>query len=184
MSKHDDGNSSASFWQLIIVIPGAILAFTVFISLLAHFFKPAVPVKAEIEESIKPVAEVEVAAADNGVHVNKSGEEVAKSVCIMCHEAGLMQAPIIGNKDQWAPRIAQGYETLVKHAIEGIRSMPARGGNAELTDVEVANAVVYMTNASGAKFEEVKPAEAEAAPADEAKPAAEPAPAVEAAPAS
>ena len=94
----------------------------------------------------------------------------------MCHAAGLMQAPTIGNKEQWAPRIAQGYETLVKHAIEGIRNMPARGGNPDLTDGEIANAVAHMANASGASF--TPPAPAEAAPAaDAAAPAAEPAPA-------
>jgi cytochrome c5 len=30
--------------------------------------------------------------------------------------------------------------------------MPARGGNAELTDGEVANAVAYMANQAGAGF--------------------------------
>jgi len=191
MSKHDEGYSGSSFWQLIIAIPGTILAFTLIISLLAYFFgKPAhTPATAAAEtaevakvtESIKPVAEVEVAAASAGPHVNKSGEEVTKAVCAMCHTAGLMAAPMIGNKEQWAPRIAQGYETLVKHAIEGIRNMPARGGNPDLTDGEIANAVAHMANASGAKFEAPKadaPA-ADAAPAGENAPASatEPAPA-------
>ncbi len=186
MSKKDDSYSGSSFWQLIIAIPGTILAFTLIISLLAHFFgkteAPAAPaptaaeVTAKVEEVAKPVAVVEVAAASTGPHVDKSGEEVTKNVCAMCHAAGLMQAPTIGNKEQWAPRIAQGYETLVQHAIAGIRNMPARGGNPDLTDVEVANAVAHMANASGASF--TPPAPAEAAPAaDTAAPAAEPAPA-------
>ena len=199
MSKHDEGYSSSSFWQLIIAIPGTILAFTLIISLIAHFFgkapetpATAVAEKAEVakvDEAIKPVAQVEVAAASTGPHVDKSGEEVTKAVCAMCHAAGLMQAPTIGNKEQWAPRIAQGYETLVKHAIAGIRNMPARGGNPDLTDGEIANAVAHMANASGAKFEAPKPAAPEAAPAGaapatEATPAAAPAPVAEPAPAS
>jgi cytochrome c5 len=186
MSKKDDSYSSSSFWQLIIAIPGTILAFTLLISLLAHFFgkteAPATPaptaaeVSAKVEEVAKPVATVEVAAASTGPHVDKSGEEVTKAVCAMCHAAGLMQAPTIGNKEQWAPRIAQGYETLVQHAIAGIRNMPARGGNPDLTDGEIANAVAHMANASGASFEPPKAAApAEAAPAT--VPAAEPAPA-------
>jgi len=60
-----------------------------------------------------------------------------------------MDAPKIGDNDQWAPRIAQGKEILVKNAINGIRMMPAKGGNAKLTDEEIIAAVVAMVNASG-----------------------------------
>jgi cytochrome c5 len=77
---------------------------------------------------------------------------VVKGVCSACHAVGALGAPKIGDKSAWAPRISQGYDTLVKHAIQGIRSMPARGGNAALTDGEVANAVAYMANQSGASF--------------------------------
>ena len=72
--------------------------------------------------------------------------------CAMCHEGGLMGAPKIGNADQWAPRIAQGKDTIILHAINGIRQMPARGGNSKLSDDEVAAAVIDMANASGANF--------------------------------
>jgi cytochrome c5 len=77
-----------------------------------------------------------------------------------------MGSPKIGDKSAWEPRIAQGYETLIKHAIEGIRMMPARGGNPDLTDGEVASAVAYMANQAGAKFTTspvAKPATASAA---------------------
>jgi cytochrome c5 len=108
--------------------------------------------QAKIEERIAPVAQVEVGAVEAGPHVDKSGEEVVKGVCSACHAVGALGSPKIGDKASWAPRISQGYETLVKHAIQGIRSMPARGGNPALTDTEVANAVVYMANQSGASF--------------------------------
>ena len=55
----------------------------------------------------------------------------------------------IGDKEQWAPRIAQGKEMLVNNAIMGIRTMPAKGGNPSLSDAEVAAAVVWMANSSG-----------------------------------
>jgi cytochrome c5 len=157
MSNNDSGYKSSTFLQLIVVIPGAILAFTLVIALIAKVSmdKPAEPVvAAEVSDNanIKPVAVVEVAAADSGPHVEKSGEEVYKAVCTMCHAAGLMNAPKFGDKGMWAPRVAQGYDTLVKNAVNGIRSMPARGGNAALTDAEVAGAVKYMANASGASF--------------------------------
>lgn len=171
MSNNDNEYKGSTIKQLILVIPGAILAFTLLISLIAKTSSvvgtPAAEVPqavvAQIEENIKPVASVEVAAADAGPHVDKSGEEVVKGVCSACHAAGLMGSPKIGDKGQWGPRIAQGYDTLISHAINGIRSMPARGGNAALTDGEIANAVAYMANQGGANF--TPPASKTAAPA-------------------
>ena len=160
MSNNDKGYKGSTFWQLMMVIPGSILGFTLLISLLAKSLSPTAEaptlapaaVAAKVEENVKPVAQVVVAAADNGAHVNKSGEEVVKAVCSACHAAGLMGSPKIGDKSMWEPRIKQGYETLVSHAIAGIRMMPARGGNPDLTDGEIANAVAYMANQAGANF--------------------------------
>ncbi len=159
MSDKDNEYKGSSFWQLIIVIPGTILAFTLLIALIAKAFgvlgtdvkEPAAAI-AQVDENIKPVASVEVAAAGDAGAKAKSGEEIYNSVCMMCHQAGLMEAPIFGDKEQWKPRIAQGYETLVSHAVNGIRNMPAKGGNASLSDDEVASAVVHMANAAGATF--------------------------------
>lgn len=135
---------------------------------------------AVIEERIKPVAAVDVAAASNGPHVDKSGEEVVGAVCSACHGVGALGSPKIGDKAAWGPRIKQGYETLIQHALSGIRQMPARGGNPDLTDGEIANAVAYMANKGGANFTPPAPAAASTAkPADAPKAAAsaEPAPA-------
>ena len=160
MSKQDDGHSSPSTLQPMVIIFGLILVCAVVLGLLIA--KPAgeaaAPVVATVAENIKPVAAVEVAAASD-VHVEKTGAEVVKGGCAMCHAAGLMNAPKIGDKAQWEPRIALGYETLVKHAVEGIRTMPAKGGNPDLTEGEIAAAVAELANQSGANFEAPKPAE-------------------------
>ncbi|MGE5318712.1 MAG: c-type cytochrome, partial [Hyphomicrobiaceae bacterium] len=74
-----------------------------------------------------------------------------------------------GNKGDWGPRISQGYETLIKHALGGIRQMPPRGGDSDLSDTEVARAVAYMADAAGAKFK--APEAPAAAPAAAAAPA-------------
>ena len=147
-------------------------------------------------ERIKPFAQL--AALDaNAPKVEKSGQEVYDAVCTSCHAAGALGAPKFDNKGDWGPRIAQGYDTLIKHAIEGIRQMPPRGGDGDLSDVEVARAVAHMANSGGAKFtapeavapaataETVAPAAAEASPvaAETAAPtAAAAAPAAPAAP--
>jgi cytochrome c5 len=180
MSNVNSDEKGYSFGQIVLASIVGIIGIVLFVLLVAKIFgvtdtiDVAEPVAAvsQVEENIKPVAAVEVAAAGATSGAEKSGEEVVKAVCSMCHAAGLMNAPKIGDKAQWQPRIAQGYETLVKHAIEGIRTMPARGGNPSLTDGEVASAVANMANASGANFTapapkaaEEKPAEAAAAPA-------------------
>jgi len=176
-----DNEAGYSFGQIILATVAGIVGFVIFLFVVAKIFgvtdkvEVAAPVAAEakMEEAIKPVAVVEVAAVGAASGAEKSGEEVVKAVCSMCHAAGLMNAPKIGDKGQWAPRIAQGYDTLVKHALEGIRTMPARGGNPSLTDGEIANAVAHMANASGANFTAPAPKAVEPAAAPEAKPAEE-----------
>ncbi|MNN97346.1 Cytochrome c-555 precursor [compost metagenome] len=77
----------------------------------------------------------------------------------------------MGDTAAWSARIAQGYSTLAKHAIEGIRAMPAKGGNPDLDDIEVERVVVLMANSAGAKFAEPAvpaPAAPAAAPAADA----------------
>src|SRR5512139_3158901 len=126
---------------------------------------------------IKPVAQL--AALDaNAPKVEKSGQEVYDAVCTACHAAGALNAPKFGNKGDWGPRIAQGYDLLVKHATDGIRMMPPRGGASDLSDTELARAVAYMANSAGASF---KAPEAVAAPAAAAPAAAAPAAAAPAA---
>ena len=108
-----------------------------------------------VEENVQPVAEVKVAenntVTDNNSEENSliSGEKISQVNCILCHGAGVMGAPKIGDAAQWEARIAQGKDKLIDHAIKGINMMPAKGGNAALSDEEVAAAVIWMANQSG-----------------------------------
>jgi len=83
---------------------------------------------------------------------NALGKSVFGKTCALCHAAGVAGAPKPGDKEDWAPRIAQGKDTLYKHALEGFTGskgqMPARGANAALPDAEVKAAVDYMVDAS------------------------------------
>lgn len=163
MGDHQEVHTPAGGFSVLVAILGALIAPTLVIVLIVKLLMgiqaghledtdPKVA-EAQVLERIKPVGMVEVAAVANGPHVDKGGEEVVTAVCAACHSSGALGSPKIGDKTAWAPRIAQGYETLIKHAIEGIRSMPAKGGNPDLTEGEIANAVAYMANQSGAKFE-------------------------------
>jgi len=106
---------------------------------------------AAVQDRIKPYGEVK-AIDPSAPRVEKTGEAVYTEVCSACHASGALNAPKFGDKAAWGKRNAQGFDTLVKNAINGIRAMPARGGNPELSDIEMSRAVAHMANASGANF--------------------------------
>ena len=87
----------------------------------------------------------------------RSGKEVVQSVCFQCHESAASPAPKVGNRDAWVPRLSKGLDNLVMSAIRGHGGMPPRGGHAELTDVEIRSAIIYMFDPSGASAAAPKP---------------------------
>jgi cytochrome c5 len=78
------------------------------------------------------------------------GERAYKSTCSLCHASGTAGAPMLGDKADWAPRIAQGKDTLYKHTIEGYTGakgmMPPRGTAMSLSDEELKLVVDYMVS--------------------------------------
>ena len=106
------------------------------------------------EEAAKPEEKAEAPAAEAkpAESAKVDGKAVFEANCKACHSGLIPGAPAIGKKEDWAPRIKQGKDTLHKHALEGFNSMPAKGGNSSLSDDEVKAAVDYMANESGAKF--------------------------------
>lgn len=129
-----------------------------------------------IAQRIQPVAGFSLVDA-NAPKVFKTGQQVFESTCTACHTAGVAGAPKIGDSAAWAPFVKTGYEEMVKNAIHGVGAMPPKGGNPSLSDFEVARAVVYIANKSGASFDEPKEPAAEGKADEAAKPAAAPAPA-------
>jgi cytochrome c5 len=103
---------------------------------------------------IAPVARVEMAAPSAGAAAgNRSGEQIYKAACIACHEAGVANAPKLGDKAAWAPRLALGLDGLLKSAMAGKNAMPPRGAS-DANDTELARAIVYMANKSGGSLKE------------------------------
>lgn len=76
------------------------------------------------------------------------GETIYKQACFACHQMGVVGAPKLGDKQAWAPRLAQGLDTLRQHALQGIRGMPPKGGRTDLADEAVIDAVAYMVQQS------------------------------------
>jgi cytochrome c5 len=106
-----------------------------------------------ISDRLMPVGTVALQQA-GGARALQGGEAVYKAACAACHAAGAAGAPKTGDAGAWTARFKQGFDTLVKHAVEGFKGMPAKGGNPDLDPIEVARAVAFMGNQSGGKFTE------------------------------
>jgi len=115
-----------------------------------------------VAERIKPVGEIALAAAQTGqapaqqavaaATPARDGQQVYQAGCVACHDAGIAGAPKLGDKGQWAKRIAKGPDALYASAVNGVQGsagvMPAKGGNPALSDAEVRAAVDYMVGRS------------------------------------
>ena len=117
-----------------------------------------------VAERIKPVGQVSVPAAGTPQEPAKvaaaaappppagDGQQVFQTTCIACHGAGIAGAPKLGDKGQWAARIAKGVDILYASSVNGIQGsggvMPPKGGNLALSDAEVRAAVDYMIGQS------------------------------------
>ncbi|HHC6442490.1 TPA: cytochrome c5 family protein [Vibrio parahaemolyticus] len=100
-----------------------------------------------IAERIKPVGDVYLAGSESVKEEPtgpRDGAKVYGTFCIACHASGVNGAPKSGNADDWAPRIAQGKDVLVKHALEGFNAMPAKGTCMDCSDDEVIAAIDHM----------------------------------------
>ncbi|MCZ2096140.1 MAG: c-type cytochrome [Anaerolineae bacterium] len=91
-----------------------------------------------------PAAAAAAPAPVAGASSPEEGKKVYDATCMVCHGTGVAGAPKLGDKAAWAPRVAAGEDTMVKLAISGIRAMPPRGGNANLSDAQVRAAVEHM----------------------------------------
>ncbi|QTF94309.1 MAG: cytochrome c5 family protein [Halomonas sp. BM-2019] len=89
-------------------------------------------------------AMAEAAPAANGNGNGIDGGAIYDRVCMACHETGAAGAPVRGNEDGWADRLDKGWDELLANSINGIGAMPARGGNPNLSDDEVAAATAHL----------------------------------------
>jgi cytochrome c5 len=128
---------------------------------------------------IQPVGRLEFGAPPAAPGA-RSGEDIVKATCAACHQAGVAKAPKIGDKADWAPHIKHSLNALVQTVVKGKGAMPPKGGDASLTEAEIARAVAFMANQAGGNFKppaapapKDKPAAVASAPAAAAAPAAQ-----------
>lgn len=152
--------SDSTFSRLFIIMIIAMTAMTIIIVVLASLAASDVNARLDqrselensqaIADSIAPVGSFSattVAAAPDVAAAPLSAEQVYTS-CAACHDSGTLSAPITGDAASWATRVAKGIDTLYENAINGINNMPAKGGNASLSDDEIRLAVDYMLEKS------------------------------------
>ncbi len=169
MSDHD-----RHFFDQFMLVLTLLIAFTLAMFFLARYIsgntqgewiKDEPRAQGRLQERIAPVGTVAVAgdedvAAPSPEEVSLaaavpakevlSGVQVYNSACFACHASGAAGAPKLGNPGAWSARISQGIEVLNGHAINGYTGssgfMPAKGGQATLSDEEVIAAVQYMVD--------------------------------------
>ncbi|MGJ8677719.1 MAG: c-type cytochrome [Akkermansiaceae bacterium] len=78
-----------------------------------------------------------------------AGKKVYSIECGLCHDEAEEGAPMLSSVTEWEERKAKGFDVLLAHAIDGYTGpsgteMPARGGNPDLTDEQMTQAVKYM----------------------------------------
>ncbi len=100
-------------------------------------------------QRIKPIGEVATqTVVTNTATPARDGQTIYNTTCVACHGSGVTGAPKMGDKAAWQPRIAQGADTLFKHALSGFNAMPPRGTCANCSDDEIKNAIDYMVKQS------------------------------------
>jgi|TARA_B100000700_G_C14677199_1_gene683626 cytochrome c5 len=98
-----------------------------------------------IKDRIKPVGAVHIAGAAAAAPAGAlSGEDVYNKACVACHGAGVLGAPRLQNAADWKPRLEQGFDTVLSHAINGFNAMPPRGTCGTCSDDDIKAAIEYM----------------------------------------
>ena len=154
------------FATTMMTIIGVLIAFTIVIIVIANILMPGSDysqdslVQGNIEDRIKPVGTLAIAgitpvnvADSNNTNVdailasadsNKSADELY-TACAACHNAGVLNAPKLGDKAAWASRISKGVDVLYANALNGTANgMPPKGGRVDYSDDDIKKVVDYM----------------------------------------
>lgn len=104
-------------------------------------------------ERLQPVGQVNTAEASAPTVVaaasgessseGRTGEQVVEQVCAACHTTKFMNAPQIGNKEEWGPIVKDNsLDTLTERALKGYLNMPPQGSS--VSEAEAHAAITYM----------------------------------------
>ena len=169
-------NQNRSFFTIFAVIVGALFVLSLGVQALStqvtdHQYRSAIKAGTDkprdVLERIKPIGSVGTAASADAASAAQTkagreetgarpepvdqaltGPQVYNNACLACQGAGIAGAPVLGNRQAWAPRIDKGRDVLYDHSLNGFQGnagyMPPKGGRTDLSDDEVKRAVDYM----------------------------------------
>jgi cytochrome c5 len=106
---------------------------------------PAAPT-ATMPSAAPAAAAAAVVAAAAPAAKSDAAPALYTTICSACHIAGVANAPKLGDKAAWAPRLAAGVDGLTASVIKGKGAMPPKGGAAAASDAEIKAAVSYMVS--------------------------------------
>lgn len=86
--------------------------------------------------------------ASAAMQVQAGGADIYNSKCMSCHATGAANAPKLGDKAAWAPRIATGMDALMASVTNGKGAMPPKGACMDCSADDLAAAVEYMVSSS------------------------------------
>ena len=161
-----------SFFDRYSIVIGALAAIAIAIYIVSAkmsdmtqgiYTRDAGEYQAAVAERIRPLGQVYLPGEEHyaeaptvetvsdvaPVVTTLSGPQVYNAACLACHGSGIGGAPILGDVDAWAARIAQGDDVLKSHAVNGFTNvgyMPPKGGRVDLSDQEIYDAVDYMVS--------------------------------------
>lgn len=165
MSEHDEHSSFIKTPQqllTVLVLAFAIPIFGIVMLVKLVVEKPHADTNALAPEAvaarIQPVGRIDFggdsAAAPAGAakappaSAPSDPKAIYASVCIACHAQSVAGSPKTGDKAAWAPRIKTGTDAMVKSVVGGKGAMPAKGGNAALSEADLRGVVEYMVSQS------------------------------------
>lgn len=74
------------------------------------------------------------------------GQKTYQTFCQACHNAGVANAPKLGDKAAWEPRIATGMDAMLATALKGKNAMPPKGTCMSCSDDDMKAAIEYMVS--------------------------------------
>ncbi|HET8701803.1 MAG TPA: c-type cytochrome [Nitrococcus sp.] len=171
--SHDDQDADRKFLRTFAAVLGGLAAAGILFGILANSvhgggqtFKGQqflLMSNQQRAERVQPVGETNTAAESAAPTVlaaatseskGRSGQQVVEQVCAACHTTKFMNAPQIGNKEEWGPIVkANTLDTLVQRDLKGYGNMPPQGSS--VNEAEARAAIKYMVEEkTGLKLKE------------------------------